>query len=48
MVVSVVSDRQECSLFLLFQVFEGLKPSDKFEKTLDYRWDIFTSHLRLV
>lgn len=45
MVVSVVSDRQECSLFPLFQVFEGLKPSDKFEKTLDYRWDIFTFHL---
>lgn len=29
--------------FPLFQVFEGLKPSDKFEKTLDYRLDIFTS-----
>lgn len=54
MIVSLVSGRQEFRfmaeffLFPLFQVFEGLKPSDKFEKTLDYRWDIFTSHLRLV
>lgn len=30
-------------LFSLFQVFEGLKPSDKFEKTLDYRLDMFSS-----
>lgn len=25
------------ALFFLLQVYEGLKPSDKFEKTLDYR-----------
>ena len=26
-----------CFLYLSLQVYEGLKPSDKFEKTLDYR-----------
>ncbi|XP_075877887.1 E3 ubiquitin-protein ligase HECTD3 isoform X1 [Nelusetta ayraudi] len=27
-----------CKNTVFTQVFEGLKPSDKFEKTLDYRW----------
>uniref|UniRef100_A0A674MRU3 HECT domain containing 3 n=1 Tax=Takifugu rubripes TaxID=31033 RepID=A0A674MRU3_TAKRU len=27
-----------CKNAVFSQVFEGLKPSDKFEKTLDYRW----------
>ncbi|KAJ3595563.1 hypothetical protein NHX12_004866 [Muraenolepis orangiensis] len=27
-----------CKNALFTQVYEGLKPSDKFEKTLDYRW----------
>ncbi|KAM7400218.1 hypothetical protein PAMA_004763 [Pampus argenteus] len=27
-----------CKNAVLNQVYEGLKPSDKFEKTLDYRW----------
>lgn len=30
-----------CFVFLFLQVFEGLKPSDKFEKTLDYRCTFF-------
>uniref|UniRef100_A0A4W3GEI2 Uncharacterized protein n=1 Tax=Callorhinchus milii TaxID=7868 RepID=A0A4W3GEI2_CALMI len=25
-------------IVFFFQMFEGLKPSDKYEKPLDYRW----------
>ncbi len=37
-----------CFLLFSLQVYEGLKPSDKYEKTLDYRCAFSGFHLRLM